>query len=199
MRAILFVLFLFTISSMFGQIPYDTIWAVNGQPIICTIVKAKKNNVTYFAMNEIPAKMLPMPQIDRFTKLDYNNHDFSVVVEVEATKDDLFNRARLWFAEAFKDSRKVLELEDRESGILRATGWTSCNTNTEIEFWFTVTVKFKDGRYKMELSNMSWSENKYPLSMYNERFAAQYLRDLRLVLDGFHAAMQVSDDGEEDW
>jgi len=80
---------------------------------------------------------------------------FTKVIEVTGTdKNELFNRARLWFSSAFGDSKEVLEIVDKENGELVGKGkfvfvsdslWYNCSNGT---VGFNANVYMKDGRYK---------------------------------------------------
>ena len=50
--------------------------------------------------------------------------EYQEVIEFdsEIDKSTLFNRTRLWLAEAFVDSKEVIELEDKEAGLLVGNG-----------------------------------------------------------------------------
>ncbi len=86
--------------------------------------------------------------------------EFSEVVQVEGiSKDDLFNNAVRWFAEAFKDAKEVIQLKDKESGEVFGKGnfdfsnvalAFSCYSG---EITFTIQVLVKDGRYKVIMSD----------------------------------------------
>lgn len=90
---------------------------------------------------------------------------YSEVVEVSdsTTRGELFLRGREWFAETFKSSKEVLQINDKESGELVGKG--IFNITYIVNYWglhdqkadvdFTLSLWVKDGRYKYEMSNFN--------------------------------------------
>ncbi|MCK0199125.1 DUF4468 domain-containing protein [Ornithobacterium rhinotracheale] len=85
---------------------------------------------------------------------------FTKVVEVPGvSKENLYNRAKLWVSDNFKKVDYVVDVDDKEGGVL------ICKSNFPIQkdgFWgidfdgrinFTLKLLFKDGKYKYELTN----------------------------------------------
>jgi hypothetical protein len=86
----------------------------------------------------------------------------SDVVLVDSVKrNDLFIRAQKWFSEIFIDSARVLEITDKEAGVL--TG--KAGFCYEESYWgselitgsiiFTISIYVKDGEYKYEIGNFN--------------------------------------------
>lgn len=86
--------------------------------------------------------------------------EYSEVVEVpNVAEDELYNRARRMYATTFEDSKEVLEMEDREAGDLIGTGWIKIPFTKVIysdwaEFWMTIEIQVKDGKYKYIISDL---------------------------------------------
>jgi hypothetical protein len=90
---------------------------------------------------------------------------FIEIVQVEgASKEQLFQRARVWFAENFKDSKSVLQISDKETGELFAKGsftshykfrMTNRDWTNRGVYYFTLRVIVKDGRYKYSLTDIN--------------------------------------------
>lgn len=86
---------------------------------------------------------------------------YSEVVQAEGvSKEELYNRAKLWMASAFVDSDEVLRDENRDGGYIMVKPLMeynprifsgSANTKGYISYELNITVK--DGRYKYTLSN----------------------------------------------
>jgi hypothetical protein len=77
---------------------------------------------------------------------------YSGIVQVpNVNASQLYTALRVWFADIFKDSRSVLEVDDKESGILMGRGWTTVIAG---ELWFSIKVQIKDGRYKYTISDL---------------------------------------------
>lgn len=74
---------------------------------------------------------------------------YTEVIEADGTKDELYVRARTWFAEAFRDSKNVIQMDDKDAGVIIAKG-----THEFVhDAWvlFTLKVQVKDGRFKYDL------------------------------------------------
>ncbi|SHJ63548.1 protein of unknown function [Arenibacter nanhaiticus] len=86
---------------------------------------------------------------------------FSDVVEVEnVLSTNLYNRAKLWFASAYKSSNDVLQVENKEEGMLIGKGSISyeqpflSGMNTTVgNVNYLIKIFVKDGRYKYEITN----------------------------------------------
>lgn len=79
-----------------------------------------------------------------------------VQVDTTATKKELYNRARAWFADNFKDEGEVMTIQDVENGEISGNGNFRYDTR-KIYFGvfcvvgminFKVNIYVKDGRYK---------------------------------------------------
>lgn len=87
---------------------------------------------------------------------------FTEVVKVDSniTKDELYKRARLWYADAFKNSKEVLQISDKESGELVGKALFSYYSNyftgsgaTIGSVKYTIKIYVKNGRYKYEITD----------------------------------------------
>jgi hypothetical protein len=84
---------------------------------------------------------------------------YTGIVSVDNTnKDQLYQRARAWFNDAFKNSKAVLQIQDKTTGELSGKGIISAtykvgNRLFQEEIDFDVKVLTKDGRFKYEFSN----------------------------------------------
>ena len=97
-----------------------------------------------------------------------NRINFSEVVPVDgASKDELYSRTKLWFADAFKSSSDVLQLDDKSGGILLGKGIIKQEAGgnngfaarpTVVKTWrFTIKIQLKDGRYKVDIYDIDYS------------------------------------------
>jgi hypothetical protein len=95
---------------------------------------------------------------------------YTEVISVEGhTKDQLFGKARQWFNDAWKSSKDVLQITDKESGELSGKGIVSSyydnkglgmSTRVPVEYKLTVSIFVKDGRYKYEFTSFQPIEGK---------------------------------------
>lgn len=70
-------------------------------------------------------------------------------------KDELFNRTRLWLAETFVDSESVIELEDKEAGLLVGNGGMDYTFPLvpPMDGQFSLRIDIKDGKLRTTYSN----------------------------------------------
>lgn len=94
---------------------------------------------------------------------------FDGVINVDgASKTELFNRAKLWFINAFVDSKEVLQMENFDEGQLIGKGSIPFSQSflmgsdlTRGSIKFTIKLFFRDGRYKYVITDFS-NEPYYP-------------------------------------
>lgn len=88
--------------------------------------------------------------------------NYTSVVSVDsASKDQLYTRAKRWFAEAFKSAQDVIQLDDKESGEIIGKG--AYQTSYQATFamslttWvnFKVNISVKDEKYKYEITSFT--------------------------------------------
>lgn len=115
--------------------------------------------------------------------------NYSEVVKVDSVPAKvLFERARAWFVARFKDSKNVLEVNDKESGELTGKGQIAATEtsnkiitvfpktkkdtfqhikSSELEtrpygtIGFTISIYVKDGRYRIVIANYAHSYTRY--------------------------------------
>lgn len=97
--------------------------------------------------------------IDSLTnKITYSE---AVYVDSLANKQEIFSRAREWFAKAYKSSTNVIQMEDKESGkivgkalldVYMTTVFGSQSEGGYINY--TITIYVKDGKYKYEITDI---------------------------------------------
>jgi hypothetical protein len=75
---------------------------------------------------------------------------FSETVQVDSvSKKDLFNRAKSWFGETYKNSKEVLQIQDIENGELLGKAIFNYSSNEYVRY--TIKILIKDGKYKCEI------------------------------------------------
>lgn len=80
-------------------------------------------------------------------------YSFKQVVKAEhVSKAELYTRGREWFARTFRSADQVLEMEDREAGKLIGKAYSPFRNGADC--WYTVIVQVKDGKYKVEITNI---------------------------------------------
>jgi hypothetical protein len=90
---------------------------------------------------------------------------YSDTIKVEGRlKADIITKAKVYLAQAFKDSKEVIQMEDKEAGILIGKGSfayefseprMTCNEgNGKGTVSFTIKLMARDGRFKLDLSDI---------------------------------------------
>jgi len=98
----------------------------------------------------------PVPYVDGKVK-------YSEVIQVEGSKAGLlYGKAKLWFASAFRSAQDVIQLDDRENGNILGKGLImkeekSGLTQIRKTWYFTVKVQVKDGRYRAEIYDVTYT------------------------------------------
>jgi hypothetical protein len=84
---------------------------------------------------------------------------YSEVVEIQGkNSEQLYKSAKEWFALAFKSANDVIQLDDAiEKKIIgkgvKQVNYTVGKIPTYMNVFFTLSVQFKDGRYKYDLQS----------------------------------------------
>lgn len=94
---------------------------------------------------------------------------YTEIVTVDSlSKEQLYIRARQWINDAFKDSRFVYRIADKETGELVGSGQILSAFKTRfmkkegigpIRLDFTFGIYVKDGKYKYEFTNFKGNED----------------------------------------
>ena len=109
-------------------------------------------SITVFCKNETP--VLPIDSISK--KITYTD---KVFVDSATNKQELFSRAREWFAKTYKSSSKVIQMEDKESGkIIGKALMQVYHKGLGMSFEsgyinYTFSIYIKDGKYKYEVTD----------------------------------------------
>jgi hypothetical protein len=108
--------------------------------------------ISAFGQNETPK----LPIDSTTNKITYTG---VVFVDSLVSKQELFSRAREWFAKTYKSSTNVIQMEDKESGkivgkALLSVYFTALGTKQQGGYInYTISIYFKEGRYKYEITD----------------------------------------------
>lgn len=86
---------------------------------------------------------------------------YTDVIQVDSvTKDELYNRAKLWFATTYNSANDVLQIDDKAEGqivgkaiVMYNPTILSASNQTKGPIKYTIKLFLKEGRYKYELSD----------------------------------------------
>ena len=85
------------------------------------------------------------------------------------SKNELFDRAKLWIANSFKDGKTVIQIENRDLGQILCKGnfptyytyKTIGARKIPVDCFFTINMLFKDGKYKVDIYDLSVKNSEY--------------------------------------
>ena len=91
-----------------------------------------------------------------------NKITYSEVVTVDSltSKQELYSRAREWFAKTYNSSKEVLQMEEKESGKILGKAliqvyYKMLGMDHEHGYInYTITIAVKDGKYKYEITDL---------------------------------------------
>jgi len=114
---------------------------------------------------------------------------FSEVVTTDGlSKDVLYQNSRVFFADVFKSSNNVIQLDDKENGILIGKGFSNIYAKASVrdgiyiildftatvQMWFSIKIQFKDGRYKYEIYDVYFIGNS-EYADNNKSYSGEYI------------------------
>lgn len=84
---------------------------------------------------------------------------YTEVVPVEGvSQQELYKRARSWFATTFHSANDVVQLESKDEGKIIGKGIAVINIgNLPSDMHFTLTLQFKDNRYRYEFTQIAFN------------------------------------------
>lgn len=89
-----------------------------------------------------------------------NKIEYTAIVNVDSTvtSDELYTRARSWFATAFKSANNVIQMDDRSTGTIIGKGNFAIRPSTYqigSRISFTIKIQVKNGRYRYLVNDLS--------------------------------------------
>ena len=84
--------------------------------------------------------------------------NFEEIIMVDTVnKEQLYNRAKLWVINSFKNEKNVTSTDDKELGELKGTGRFTILKDQGVLFTFRISVK--DFKYKYNISDIIYLDN----------------------------------------
>lgn len=186
---LLFVAFYLISHAQHFKLEQSYIVSKAGDTTRVNIKKETDNKVTYVRIGETYAWTVKKEELKAWKNNEWWSVEiprnsagrYEVVGVVQApgiSKADLYTRAKLWFVNNYKDAKEVLEMDDKESGLLQGTGFTQMNT-INAQMWHTVQVEIKDNKFRYTIRNFDIKTPSYTIGT-SYIAAAEYTLESRL-------------------
>lgn len=126
---------------------------------------------------------------------------YTEIDTASGTKDELYNRAKIFLSSVFPNFSNVVKLDDKELGSVRIRGIFNTLDNSKkgmiisyLEFYAIVDIQVKDGRYKYEISDFTQSDTGYPLeaTMYNRKRIMKVSKEMAPYMNNFVHALKIA-------
>jgi len=131
-----------------------------------------------------------------FAPIPIEERQYEVILEnLEKSKAELFDLSLEWLAKTFKDSKSVIEVKNKEKGLIIGKGKVEVITVmggiTGINFIITINVRENRVRFKYE--NLSYYSGS-PLTEGDRFVLVKAIEDLKKVSDSFQNYVKESTD-----
>ena len=155
--------------------------------IYCNIVKREdgkifiQNKGKVDAIDEKNIKSINGKSIDRFFLELENNKTISLplkdgklhyekILELSGSKTELYTKSRIWFSETFKSAEAVLQMDDKDAGIMIGKAYSDIYVSNKFydeddiktKAYFTIKVQVKENKCKLEIYDVYYYS--YPTS-----------------------------------
>jgi len=132
------------------------------------------------AQKEKAPVIIPDLPVDMETGL----YSYSAVIEVHgANKEEIYKRAFNWANSYYKNPADVIREKDPVAGKLLIKARYRINNEPDKkgvvtqagDVMYTLTMNFKDGRYKYEITKINWQQTSYyPIERWKDQSAPSY-------------------------
>jgi hypothetical protein len=96
---------------------------------------------------------------------DNNMAILSSVTQVpELSKNEIYIIARQWFANTFKSAKHVLQMDDREGGVIIGKAYSPMHVvqmgfrQSGFQMHYTLELSIREGRYKLDMIDISYKK-----------------------------------------
>lgn len=136
---------------------------------------------------------------------------YEVIDSVQGSKAQIYNRAKMWFAAAFKDAKEVIQVDDKESGELMGKGAFRFSytyfANIDCRAVFTLHISARDGKYRAILTDIITEQgtsrvqapietiNDKPDKKYNKKIISAVEKGVTDLLEDLQKKMRATSDG----
>lgn len=101
---------------------------------------------------------------------------YEKVIEVKASKEDLYKRAKEWALKNFNSQKDASQIDDKESGMIayRTFFSNSFNGLVEWQYWEVISIYTKDGKAKITVTDIEVKTPAYGSSEAVENILPNY-------------------------
>lgn len=110
--------------------------------------------------------------------LENGNVIYTEVLKVKnIDKEELYNKAKKWIVLTYKSANNVIQLDDKEEGVIIGKGYFDINyysRNPKIEH--TIQIETKNERFKYTISNFIYSDKQgstFAIETFPKRWAGE--------------------------
>lgn len=91
------------------------------------------------------------------TALAQDDFSFEIVQDIAMTREQLFNNASLWLAESTASSKSVIDLKDKDLGVIigNANAEAKAGWGTTTPMQFKIRIDVKDNKYRLMFSQVA--------------------------------------------
>lgn len=82
---------------------------------------------------------------------------YESIDSVKLTKSEAFLKAQTWFANTFGSAKSVIQVDDKDAGILIGKGFTEKEAGNAFigslthQVWYVINITIRDGKYRIQL------------------------------------------------
>ena len=114
--------------------------------------------------------LLQSKNSDYFDNLPFNEKgDFLIqeVVETPGSKEQLFGRAALFYAESFNSANDVVQVKDSDNGLIQGKGLSELDIDTEygigtVYMFYSIKIECKDNRFRYRIYDVYYQSPENP-------------------------------------
>jgi len=162
------ILSIFFTANVIAQVPLDTIITLYDDVQTLRISGVDDDFIFYLVDDKekkVPRSSVKEVRYAFDSSLDVDDTKKEVIFEEvipcpNYSKEQLYLGARRWLISHFKDSKEVVQFDDKEDAIVIAQGWADITgvwnalNGIKERLWFTMKIQAKDGRFKVTIDDM---------------------------------------------
>ena len=106
---------------------------------------------------------------------------YQAIDTVDANKNEIYNRSKIWFVNTFNKARAVLQLDDKDSGIIMGKGATKFDAGNFVVgpiimyLHYTININIKDGKSRIQVYDI-YAANEYDRVTYTPEELLKYAK-----------------------